>query len=82
VIRFDDPVTQAQYDRLRSEPCMNRGMLTHTLISVNRRVRWWRRATRPHWICLVCDLDEPRVKGVCQVACAGMCSYPKCLGEG
>jgi hypothetical protein len=86
MISFDDPVTQAQLDRLRSEPCTPTGtaltMTSHTLISINRRVRWWRRATRPHWVCITCDLDEPHAKGVCQVACAGMCSYPKCLGEG
>ena len=86
MIHFSDPVTQAQYERLRDEPCFPSGtgmsLRTHTLISVDQRVSWWRRATRPHWRCLMCKLDEPRVKGVCMTACAGMCSYPKCLGEG
>lgn len=80
MIHFDDPVTQAQYERLRTEPCMMSGMLNHTLISIDRRVSWWRRATRPHWVCVMCKLDEARVKGVCMTACMGMCSWPKCLG--
>jgi hypothetical protein len=81
VIHFDDPVTQAQYDRLRSEPCMQRGMLAHNLFSIEKRVRWFRRTKRTHWRCTECSLDVVRVKGVCMTSCAGMCSWPKCLGE-
>ena len=77
---FDDPVTQAQYERLRSEPCMGRGMLNHELYAVEKRVRWFRRAKQVRYRCVGCSLDEARVKGVCMTSCAGMCSYPKCLG--
>lgn len=82
MIRFKDPVTQAQYERLRTEPCMQRGMLAHNLYSIEKRERWFRRAKRAHWRCTECALDEPRVKGVCMTSCMGMCSWPKCLGEG
>jgi len=86
MIHFDDPVTQAQYERLRTEPCTPTGTaLTrqgHSLYTVEKRVSLFRRGRRPHWRCTECSLDEMRVKGVCMTACAGMCSWPKCLGEG
>lgn len=86
MIHFNDPVTQAQYERLLTDPCtpsdLGVTLRSHTLYTKDVRVSWWRRAKRPHWRCLTCSLDEPRVKGVCMTACAGMCSYPKCLGEG
>jgi hypothetical protein len=81
MIQFSDFMTQAQYERLRSQPCMQRGMLPHNLYIVEKRVRWFRRAKRAHWRCTECSLDVVYANSVCMTSCNGMCSYPKCLGE-
>jgi hypothetical protein len=86
MIHFNDPFLQAQYERLKAEPCFPTGTEWsrpgHTFRSKKVRVHWWSRKSEIHWRCTECRLDEPRAKAVCRASCAGMCTYPNCMGLG
>jgi hypothetical protein len=73
---------QTQYARLANQQCPNKPEgEPHSVLKVREDFDWRHpfRRREVFWGCWWCLLHEPLSEAVCTTACAGMCSFPKCL---